>query len=139
MTSDKVAREELIALLDGGNAHMGFDDVIADFPMEHINSKPLNNPYSFWHFLEHIRIAQWDILEFIRNPQHVSPKYPRGVSSTSRREHRSEGMGKERCRDSVRFGGPEGNRPRSENRSVRGDPACAGLHFLSGNYARCRS
>ncbi len=78
MESEHVAREELIALLEGGNAHMGFDDVIADFPLEHINSKPLNNPYSFWHFLEHIRIAQWDILEFIRNPDHISPSYPEG-------------------------------------------------------------
>jgi hypothetical protein len=78
MASDKVVREELIALLDGGNAHMGFDEVIADFPVEHINGKPLNNPYSFWHFLEHMRIAQWDILEFIRNPRHVSPQYSQG-------------------------------------------------------------
>ena len=85
MTSDKVAREELIALLDGENAHMSFDDVIADFPMEHINSKPINNPYSFWHFLEHMRIAQWDILEFIRNPRHVSPKYPEGYIGVPRR------------------------------------------------------
>ncbi len=78
MTSDQVARAELVALLESRNAHMSFDDVMADFPPEHINSKPLNNPYSFWHFLEHMRIAQWDILEFIRNPKHVSPNYSEG-------------------------------------------------------------
>ena len=78
MTADKVVREELLALLDGGNAHMSFEEVVADFPLEHINSKAPDTPYSFWHFVEHIRIAQWDILEFIRNPDHVSPKYPEG-------------------------------------------------------------
>jgi hypothetical protein len=78
MIADKVMREELLALLQGGNAHMGFDEVIADFPPEKINSKPPNTPYSFWHFVEHLRIAQWDILEFIRNPRHVSPEYPQG-------------------------------------------------------------
>ena len=78
MTADKVVRKELLALLEGGNAHMGFEDVIADFPLEHINSKGPHTPYSFWHFVEHMRIAQWDILEFIRNPNHVSPSYPEG-------------------------------------------------------------
>ncbi|HEY6873268.1 MAG TPA: DinB family protein [Geobacteraceae bacterium] len=78
MKADAVVRRELLALLDGGNAHMGFDEVIADFPPDHINKKPPHTPYSFWHFVEHIRIAQWDILEFIRNPAHVSPPYPQG-------------------------------------------------------------
>jgi hypothetical protein len=75
---DEVVRKELLALLEGGNAHMSFEEVIADFSLEHINSKPPHTPYSFWHFVEHIRIAQWDILEFIRNPRHISPKYPEG-------------------------------------------------------------
>ncbi len=57
---------------------MSFEEVVADFPMGHINSKPPNTPYSFWHFVEHIRITQWDILEFITNPGHISPKYPEG-------------------------------------------------------------
>ncbi len=78
MKADDVLRKELLALLEGRNAHMSFDDVIADFPLEHINSKAPDTPYSFWHFVEHIRIAQWDILEFVRKPDHVSPKYPEG-------------------------------------------------------------
>ena len=78
MKADSVVREELVALLEGGNAHMSFDEVIADFPVDKINAKAPHTPYSFWHFVEHIRIAQWDILEFIRNPDHVSPKYPEG-------------------------------------------------------------
>jgi len=78
MTVDEVVRKELLGLLEGGNAHMSFDEAVADFPLEHINSKIENSPYSFWHFVEHLRIAQWDILEFIRNPDHVSPDYPEG-------------------------------------------------------------
>jgi hypothetical protein len=78
MKPDAVIRKELLALLDGGNAHMGFDEVVADFPMQYINSKAPHSPYSCWHLVEHMRIAQWDILEFIRNPKHVSPHYPEG-------------------------------------------------------------
>jgi hypothetical protein len=78
MKADELLRKELLALLDSENAHMSFEDAVADFPLEHINTKAPNTPYSFWHFVEHIRIAQWDILEFIRNPHHVSPKYPEG-------------------------------------------------------------
>jgi hypothetical protein len=78
MRADEVVRKELSALLEGGNAHMSFEDVTADFPLEHINSKAPHTPYSFWHFVEHIRIAQWDILEFVRDQNHVSPKYPEG-------------------------------------------------------------
>ncbi len=78
MIDEKVLRKELLALLDSHNAHMSFADAVADFPMEHINSKPANCPYSFWHLVEHIRIAQWDIVEFILDPEHESPRWPEG-------------------------------------------------------------
>lgn len=78
MKANEVVRRELLALLDGGNAHMSFDEAVADFPPDFINKKPPNTPYSFWHFVEHLRITQWDILEFVRNPRHVSPDYPAG-------------------------------------------------------------
>ncbi len=78
MNSDTVVRQQLLALLRGGNAHMSFDQAVADFPMEAINTFPPNVPYSPWHLLEHLRIAQWDILEFIRNPLHISPEWPKG-------------------------------------------------------------
>jgi hypothetical protein len=76
MKTDKVIREQLLALLEGGNAHMGFKDAVAGFPMGAINKKAPNINYTFWHLLEHMRIVQWDILEFVRNPNHVSPEYP---------------------------------------------------------------
>ena len=78
MDADRVVREQLLSLLRGGNAHMTFDQAVADFPMERINSLPPNVTYTPWHILEHIRIAQWDILEFTRDPDHVSPRWPEG-------------------------------------------------------------
>lgn len=77
MTND-VTRTQLLALLQGGNAHMPFEQAVADFPLERINERPPGVPYSLWHLLEHLRIAQWDILEFVRNPAHVSPDFPEG-------------------------------------------------------------
>ncbi len=78
MSDDRVVREQLLFLLRGGNAHMTFEGAVADFPLKYINSRPPNVTYTPWHLLEHIRIAQWDILEFIRNPDHVSPQWPKG-------------------------------------------------------------
>lgn len=76
--SDTVTRTQLLTLLQGGNAHMPFDDAVADFPLERINEMPPGVSYTLWHLLEHLRIAQWDILEFTRNPAHVSPDFPEG-------------------------------------------------------------
>lgn len=76
--SDATLRDQLLALLKGGNAHLTFDDVIADFPPAAMNQQPPNVPYTPWHILEHLRITQWDILEFVRNPRHVSPEWPKG-------------------------------------------------------------
>jgi hypothetical protein len=78
MSTDRVMREQLLALLRGGNAHMGFDQAMAGFPAKHFNSRPPNVPYTPWHLIEHMRIAQWDILEFVRDPDHVSPSWPEG-------------------------------------------------------------
>ena len=78
MKDQNSLRRELLDLLQEGNAHMGFEEVVEDLQLEHINLKPPNTPYSLWHFVEHLRIAQWDILEFIKNPDHISPDYPSG-------------------------------------------------------------
>ncbi|MCL4559511.1 MAG: DinB family protein [Chloroflexi bacterium] len=78
MVSDQVLREQLLALLRGGNAHMPFDEAVAGFPMEAINLRAPDVSYTPWHLLEHIRRTQWDILEFVRDPKHVSPPWPKG-------------------------------------------------------------
>ena len=75
---DKLLREHLVYLLRDGGAHAKFDDVVADFPAELRGKKVKNLPYSPWMLLEHMRLAQWDILEFSRNKKHVSPAWPEG-------------------------------------------------------------
>ena len=76
--NDKSLREHLTSLLDGGNAHITFDDFVKDFPVDKCGERVDGLPYSAWQVLEHIRIAQWDILEFTRDANHVSPKWPEG-------------------------------------------------------------
>ncbi len=78
MPDDTVLREQLLQLLDGRNAHQNFEDAVAEFPWQAINARPPNVPYTPWHLIEHLRIAQWDIVEFIRDPNHVSPRWPEG-------------------------------------------------------------
>lgn len=78
MSNDQKLREHLLYLLGGGGAHIDFETVIRDFPVEHINRKVEHIPYTAWRVLEHMRIAQRDILEFSRNPAHVSPVWPDG-------------------------------------------------------------
>src|SRR5262245_23093943 len=78
MSNETVMREQLLALLRGGNAHMTFEEAVSNFPLEHINRKPPHTPYTPWHLLEHMRLAQWDILEFSRDPKHISPPWPEG-------------------------------------------------------------
>jgi hypothetical protein len=75
---DKALRQQLLTLLEGGAAHLGFEKAFQDFPDHLRGVKPAGTPYSAWHLLEHLRIAQWDILEFSRNPKHVSPSWPQG-------------------------------------------------------------
>jgi len=76
--NDQSLREHLLSLMQGRNAHISFDDFVADFPVERCGQKIEGLPYTAWQVLEHMRIAQWDILEFCRNPKHVSPKWPEG-------------------------------------------------------------
>jgi hypothetical protein len=76
--NDQSLREQLISLLEGGNAHVSFDDFVKDFPAENCGQSVAGLPYTAWQVLEHMRIAQWDILEFSRDASHVSPKWPKG-------------------------------------------------------------
>jgi len=68
----------LIHLLKKGNAHVSLEDALKGIPFDLINKVPEGLPYSIWQIAEHIRIAQWDILEFSRNAKHVSPEWPKG-------------------------------------------------------------
>ena len=70
------AKRRLIPALEGKGAHLCFEEAIEDFPDKLMNQKPDNVPYTFWHQLEHMRIAQWDILRYIQDPDHQSPVWP---------------------------------------------------------------
>ena len=65
-------------LLRGGGAHLGLAEAIADLPARLRGTRPQGVPHSCWQILEHMRIAQEDILGFCRDPEHVSPKFPDG-------------------------------------------------------------
>jgi len=75
---ERVLREHLVRLLSKEQAHSGFESAVADFPAGLRAVKVPHSPHTPWQLLEHMRIAQWDILEFCRNPRHVSPSYPEG-------------------------------------------------------------
>jgi hypothetical protein len=71
-------RKNLVELLNGGNAHVTIADAVANFPVDQRGVPAPGLAHTAWQLLEHIRIAQWDILEFSRDPQHVSPDFPNG-------------------------------------------------------------
>ncbi len=76
--NDESIRKHVLSLLRGGNAHISFDNFVADFPVDACGRKIEGLPYTAWQVLEHMRIAQWDILEFSRDASHKSPKFPKG-------------------------------------------------------------
>ncbi len=71
-------RQHIVELLKGGHAHAKFEDAVKGLPAKIRGAKPENFPHSPLMLVEHIRIAQWDILEFSRNAKHKSPKWPEG-------------------------------------------------------------
>ena len=71
-------RNELDRLLGGKGAHADFEAAVADFPPKLSGVRPHGSAHSAWEVLEHLRIGQWDMLEFSRDPKHVSPDWPAG-------------------------------------------------------------
>ena len=76
--TDESLRKHVLYLLRGGGAHLSFDDFVNSFPADPCNRQIEGLPYTPWQVLEHMRLAQWDILEFSRDPDHVSPEFPKG-------------------------------------------------------------
>jgi hypothetical protein len=72
----KLIIKELETLINKSNAHVSFDEAVKGISRQVLGSVPNDLPYSIWQLVEHIRIVQWDILEFSRNPHHQSPKWP---------------------------------------------------------------
>ena len=78
MQTDKSLREHLFKLLTGSEAHADFDAAVKDLPAKLRGQRLKGAEHSPWELLEHLRIAQWDILEFAINPNHRSPEFPEG-------------------------------------------------------------
>ena len=76
MSEDKALREHLLYLLRGGGAHVNFERAFAGLPAKLRGARPRGLPFTAWRLLEHMRIAQSDILEFSRDSKHVSPEFP---------------------------------------------------------------
>ncbi len=73
---ERATRDQTLALLRGGMAHMSLDEAVADFPADRINERPPHIAYSSWHLLEHLRLTQRDILDFIRDPHYQERRWP---------------------------------------------------------------
>lgn len=78
MNRDAVLRQQLVKLIESSEAHAEFGDAVEEFPEKLRGKRPDGCPHSPWQLLEHMRIAQWDILEFTRDPKHHSPDFPDG-------------------------------------------------------------
>lgn len=76
--SDQILRDHLLELLRGGSAHLRFDEAIEGLPADLRGTKHQELPHTAWQLLEHLRIAQWDILDFSRNPDYAHIKWPDG-------------------------------------------------------------
>jgi hypothetical protein len=76
MSIDVIIRAQVLELLEGKSAHIDLESALADFPLDRINEKPAGSPHTAWQLLEHIRIAQWDILDFSRNESYKEMNFP---------------------------------------------------------------
>ena len=70
-------RQQLLRLLAGVDAHMPFEEAVANFPDEAMNERPPNVDYTPWHLIEHLRMTQADILDYVTNPRYVGREWPR--------------------------------------------------------------
>ena len=76
LAPDADLRRHLVALLEGGSAHITFADAVKDFPVESAGVRPNKSPHSAWELLEHLRIAQEDIVLFSESSDYVQPNWP---------------------------------------------------------------
>jgi hypothetical protein len=77
MDATDAVRQQLAQNLRAGNAHLSFEDAVAEFPEAHINTRPENVDYTFWHLVEHLRLTQADILRYVTDPAYHEMEWPR--------------------------------------------------------------
>ncbi|HSR49869.1 MAG TPA: DinB family protein [Acidobacteriota bacterium] len=93
-------REQVAEFLTSRGAHLDFEAVVKDFPEGLRGKKAPGLPHTGWQLLEHLRICLWDILEFSRAPDHVSPDFPTGYWPEDESPPTPEAWDK--CVDSIR-------------------------------------
>lgn len=76
MAADSELRRQLVHMLTKRQAHMDFEDVVAEFPEDHINRRPPNCDYTYWHLIEHLRLTQRDILDYVAADEYHWPQWP---------------------------------------------------------------
>jgi hypothetical protein len=75
MSADDDLRQHVHNLLRG-TTQRNFEAAVQDFPAQAMNLRPPHVDYTPWHLLEHIRVSQWDILDYIRNPHYAARRWP---------------------------------------------------------------
>ncbi len=89
--SEKSLRKWMAWLLDGGGAHVDFDTAIKGLPSKLRGARAHGLPHTSWQLLEHMRLAQWDILDFCRNPKYQARQWPEEYWPKSAAPGRGEG------------------------------------------------
>jgi hypothetical protein len=77
IVNEQILRDQLIAQLEGGQAYLPVVDIFEGFPIEQTGTRIDGIRHTPWELLEHLRIAQWDILYFTLDPNHVTPQWPK--------------------------------------------------------------
>lgn len=99
VTETEALRAHLVKALEGRQAHVDLETTLAKIAFEDLGQRPKGASYTLWEVLEHLRLAQWDIVEFSKSPGHVSPEYPEGYWPESRApEDEAEWR---QCRDAI--------------------------------------
>ncbi len=75
-TLDALARQQVSTVLKTGNAHMSFEEAVADFPEDKINALPPHVEYTFWHLIEHLRLSQRDMLDYLTKTDYHEMEWP---------------------------------------------------------------
>ena len=90
ISNDEAVREHVLFALNGDGAHVDFETAVKSLPESLPTRRPQGAAHSPWEVLEHLRIAQWDILAYIRNQHHVSPEFPAGYWPSSDKQLNSD-------------------------------------------------
>ena len=76
--NDATLRRELVRMLETRDAHMSFEEAVADFPDEAINRRAPNVEYTPYGLVEHLRLVQFDLLDYVSNPAYEEKPWPEG-------------------------------------------------------------